>query len=97
MSKPRKYEGQEKEEAYLKSRRRFVKRKEKPVIRGHTEESRQYSQEQLEFLKDMQELKNDVGPHPTWPQVLAKAKQKGYRKFDKAETDQHAKFTEDEC
>jgi hypothetical protein len=40
----------------------------------------EWSAEQLDFLKMIQELKREVGPWPTWVQVLRKAKACGWRK-----------------
>ena len=44
-------------------------------------ESREhYTDEQLDWLRAMQQLKREVGPYPRWDQVLAMAKRIGYRK-----------------
>ena len=40
----------------------------------------EYTDEQRLWLMAIQELKREVGQHPTWAQVLAKARQIGYRK-----------------
>ena len=44
-----------------------------------------YTDEQREFLMAMDTLKKEVGPHPTWDQVLRKAREMGYRKIDHQE------------
>ncbi len=43
-------------------------------------EEKQYDADQLEFLRAVDTLKSEVGPFPTWTQVLQMVLDLGYRK-----------------
>jgi len=59
----------------------YVPRADAPKRRRGVENYNEYTDDEVEFLKAIMALKEDVGPHPTDAQVLRMFKALGYRKI----------------